>query len=111
MLFIQEILGVWSLQPEQSSKDLKMKTNKLPTGITVQKRNWNWNLEPKTGTLTNRKRKVEIGEGENFWIANATDICQSRKPSQQVNNNLQIFSPNAESNPHDSPRIFDSICN
>ena len=55
----------------------------------------------KTGTLTNRKRKVEIGEGENFRIANATDICQSRKPSQQVNNNLQIFSPNAESNPHD----------
>ena len=34
---------VWSLQPEQSSKDWKLETNKLPTGITVQKRNWNWN--------------------------------------------------------------------
>ena len=77
---------VWSLQPEQSSKDWKLETNNHL--LVSQSKNGTG-----TGTLTNRKRKVEIGEGENFRIANATDICQSRKPSQQVNNNLQIFSP------------------
>ena len=33
----------------------------------------------KTGTLTMRKNEVDIGEGRNFWIANATDICQPEK--------------------------------
>ena len=49
---------VWSLQPEQSSKDWKMKTNQQPTGITVQNRNWN----KKTGTPTIEERKKDIDQ-------------------------------------------------
>ena len=80
--YYREMLKVWSHSPGNASK----------TGSKL----WSHSNVPlflkRTGTLTDRKREVEIGEGENFRIANATDICQSRKPSQQVNNNLQIFS-------------------